>query len=222
MIASIIGENPYNWIVCEGSTDKIYLEKYFEDIKEAKKIRIVPVGGAREIKKIYGHLQASYEGFKSEATGKIILISDTNAQLVDFETSDLSHIICKRIVNTNNSDNYRTILVDVQSNPKAPPTEIEDALNGKLFYEVLKFFKNDFRDLLDFINKEATMPEIPSYFSLDLRPSEKSKLDQFFSIKSGENKLRFAEKYTSLLVGDYATPTWIQELKMMILGEGGK
>ena len=46
------------------------MEKYFEDIKVEKKLRIIPVGGAGEIKRIYNHIIAAYEDFKKEVKGK--------------------------------------------------------------------------------------------------------------------------------------------------------
>lgn len=215
IIASAIGDEPYNWIICEGSSEKQYLEKYFEDIRVNNKLRIVPVGGAGEIKKIYGHLSASYEDFKSEVKGKIILISDTDSELVEYPTKKHSNLICKRIVNIKENNTCRTRLVDIQSNPKAPKTEIEDALNGKLFYETLKEFRQDYPELLDFIREDLSVQEIPSHFALDLRPSENSKLEEFFD--KDNNKFEFAKKYSDMISDDYLTPEWIQELKDQIL-----
>ncbi len=43
VITSTIGDDPYNWVICEGSSEKIYLNKYFEDLIESNKLRIVPV-----------------------------------------------------------------------------------------------------------------------------------------------------------------------------------
>lgn len=215
IIASIIDEKSYNWIICEGTSDKKYLEKYFEDINKVKKLKIIPVGGVNEIKKIYGHLMASYEEFKSEAKGKVILISDTDSQLVEFSTSATKHIICKRIVNMKEEAGYRTLLVDIQSNPKSPPTVIEDALNGKLFYETLKSFIVEYPNLLDFVDKNGVCDEAPTYFSLDLRPSEREKLEEFLSIDN--NKFRFAEEYANRISCEYLVPDWIQELKKILL-----
>lgn len=53
VITSSMGDKPYNWLICEGSSEKIYFSKYFEDLINSKKLRIVPVGGAKEIKRLY-------------------------------------------------------------------------------------------------------------------------------------------------------------------------
>ncbi|MGK3472548.1 hypothetical protein, partial [Klebsiella pneumoniae] len=42
-----------------------------------KRLRIVPVGGASEVKKIFKHLEASYEEFKKDLKGKVFLLTDT-------------------------------------------------------------------------------------------------------------------------------------------------
>jgi hypothetical protein len=212
IISSAVREKPYNWIICEDSSEKIYLERYFEDIKKKRNLRIIPVGGAREISRIYRHLLASYEDFKTEVKGKIILISDTDLQLVEYETQDYSNLICKRIVNI--EGDHKTKLVGIKSNPKSPKTEIEDVLNGKLFHETLKQFKPNYPDLLAFIDDTHIASEIPSYFALDLRPSESAKLDEFF--EKDNNKYEFAKKYVSLLSDEYLVPNWIQELKVII------
>ncbi len=136
IITSTIGENPFNWIICEGSSEKIYFSAYFADLIASKRLRIVPVGGAKEIKKIYAHLSASYDEFKQEISGKIILISDTDEELVRYATQDFPNLICKRIVN--NASTVTTDLVGIESNPVSPPTEIEDALNGKHMFNTLR------------------------------------------------------------------------------------
>ncbi len=59
IVTSILSDEPFNWLICEGSSERIYFEKYFEDIKRDKKLRIIPVGGATEIKRIYNNLQVA-------------------------------------------------------------------------------------------------------------------------------------------------------------------
>ncbi|WP_404377995.1 TOPRIM nucleotidyl transferase/hydrolase domain-containing protein [Vreelandella aquamarina] len=63
VITSAIGDTPFSWIICEGSSEKVYLSSYFKDLIDSKRLRIVPVGGAKEIKRLYNHLSTSYEDF---------------------------------------------------------------------------------------------------------------------------------------------------------------
>jgi predicted ATPase len=69
IITSILSNEPYNWLLCEGSSEKKYFEKYFQTEIETKKLRIIPVGGAVQIKKIYQNLLVTYDDFKKEVKG---------------------------------------------------------------------------------------------------------------------------------------------------------
>lgn len=213
VITSTIGDDPYNWVICEGSSEKIYLNKYFEDLIESNKLRIVPVGGAKEIKRIYNHLSTSYDDFKDEISGKIILISDTDSQLVNYEVNNYDKLICKRMVNCESQ--RTTKLVNIHSNPVSPKTEIEDALNGKLFVETLSSFKDEYPELLGFINEDIEVTHESTYFSLDLRTSEWRNINTFFD--ADNNKFRFAKKYSENITDEYVEPSWITEIRNMIL-----
>ena len=210
VITSTIGDTPFNWIICEGSSEKVYLSAYFKDLIDTKRLRIVPVGGAGEIKRLYNHLSTSYEDFQAEISGKIILLSDTDAELVNYDVKDYPNLICKRMVNCNSS--RATKLVKIQSNPVSPATEIEDALNGRLFYQTLSTFSSEYPDQLDFlseITEEVTQES--SKISLDLRSSEWELIDQFFNLDN--NKFNFSQKYIENIGEEFEEPSWIQEIR---------
>jgi hypothetical protein len=210
VVTSILTDEPYNWLICEGSSEKIYFESYFADIKKEKKLRIIPVGGASEIKRIYNNLQVAYEDFKKEIQGKVVLISDTDAELVQYPTRDeLKNLMCYRIVNV--ESDRKTKLVKIDSNPVSPKTEIEDSLNGKLFYETLLEFKDDFPELENVLNDITDPSQESVYFALDLSPSKLKLLDNFFN--AGNNKFDFAKKYVSKIGEDYEVPDWIDNIK---------
>ncbi|WP_271301595.1 AAA family ATPase [Yersinia enterocolitica] len=80
IISSTLAEEPYNWLICEGSTEKLYLSHYLKDIIESKKLRIVPVGGAKEVKKIFQLLEVSHDDFKKDIKGKVYLLSGTDRE----------------------------------------------------------------------------------------------------------------------------------------------
>lgn len=214
VITSALNDEPYNWIICEGSSEKIYFSKYFEDILEEKKLRIIPVGGASEIKKLYQHLMISYEEFKNEiqGKGKIILLSDTDRELVQYETKKYDNLICKLLVNSM-SDRV-TKLVEINSNPISPKTEIEDVLNGKQFYDTLITFKERFPDLLSFLDEKSDISEDSVHFALDLNITESQKIETFFD--TGENKYIFAQKYADKIGNSYKVPDWINKIKSWI------
>ncbi len=213
VITSSMGENPYNWLICEGSSEKIYFKKYFEDLKNDTKLRIIPVGGAKEIKRFYNHIAVSYEDFKDEITGKIILISDTDEELVNYNVANFNNLICKRIVNKTKEED--TVLVNIHSNPVSPPTEIEDSLNGKLYFETLKTFIPEYSQLL-FLNEiKDEISESSSFFALDLKTSQSKIIKSFFD--TGNNKYLFAKRYSDALTSDYKIPEWIKEIRSLIV-----
>lgn len=210
VITSAIGDTPFNWIICEGSSEKIYLSAYFRDMIDSKKLRIVPVGGAKEIKRLYSHLSTSYEDFQDEISGKIILISDTDSQLVNYDVKNYPNLICKRMVNC--TQTRSTKLVNIQANPVSPATEIEDALNGKLFYETLCSFIEKYPEQLGFLNEiEYETSQESSRIALDLKPSQWIKIEQFFDLDN--NKFLFSKLYAEAVNDEHVVPSWIEKIR---------
>lgn len=212
VITSTISDTPYNWIICEGSSEKVYLSAYLSDLIEEEKLRIVPVGGAGEIKRLYSHIATSYEDFKDEISGKIVLISDTDAQLVRYETKAYENLICKRMVNC--QKDKVTKLVNIDSNPVSPKTEIEDSLNGLLFLNTLKTFNNSEDSELLFLSKISEVSQDSSFFALDLKTSEWEAIERFFD--AGNNKYEFSTRYCNGLSEDYIVPDWVQQIREWI------
>lgn len=210
ILSSIIAEVPYNWLICEGSSEQFYFNYYFEDEIQNNRLRIVPVGGAQEIKKIYNHLAVSYDELKEKIKGTVILLMDTDEQLLEFETKDYPKLHCYRIINK--TRDKTTELVQVSSNPKAPKTEIEDILNGSIFNKTLNEFKSEYPELLDFVNNQEK-PQIPSYFAMDLTPSQNVKMTHFFDDKP-DNKVRFAQRYIdNAKTFETSIPSWVTFIK---------
>jgi hypothetical protein len=210
VITSAIGDTPFNWIICEGSSEKIYLSAYFKDMIDSKRLRIVPVGGAKEIKRLYSHLSTSYEDFQDEISGKIILLSDTDSQLVNYDVKNYSNLFCKRMVNCEKTRS--TKLVNIQANPVSPATEIEDALNGKLFYETLFSFVGEHPENLGFLGEITDeISQVSSKIALDLKASQWTKIEQFFDLDN--NKFLFSKRYVEAINEEYTVPSWIEEIR---------
>lgn len=132
-------EPEVQWIVCEGSDDKIYLECILED---ESKIKILPVGGCGNVVKLY-QLLCTPMSEKEEAkviNGKILFLIDTDFQFkqvnkpLRLSKNDYS-ILIRRIQLDN--ENIKLIDPTIQNNPYAQ-TEIEDCLIPKVYYESLK------------------------------------------------------------------------------------
>ncbi|WP_260853774.1 TOPRIM nucleotidyl transferase/hydrolase domain-containing protein [Pantoea ananatis] len=214
LLSSATGESPYNWLICEGSSEKIYLTAYLKDLIEDNKLRIVPVGGASEIKKIYNYLSACYKEVENEITGKIFLLSDTDRELVRYEVQTFRNLHCKRFVYS--PEHGRAILVKIDSNPVSPATEIEDVLNGQVFRNTLISFAEEY-DYLDFMEEiDEPQEQLESFSAFDLKSSQKDAITQF--LDTGNNKFLFAEKYIDTLGQDSPEPEWIKEIRKVMTG----
>lgn len=216
IISSTLSDAPYNWLICEGSTEKLYLGHFLKDLVKDKKLRIVPVGGASEVKKIYQLLEVSSEDLKKEMKGKVFLLSDTDAEKLDYKVNKIDKIKCKRLLN--DPKTALTTMVDVDSNKVSPATEIENCLNGYVFSETLSFFLTSHPQLGGLLNGKDFLKNSISYFSMDLRVQEERVLDDFFN---GEGiKYAFAKKYVELTqefanaeISDITIPDWVNEIK---------
>ncbi|MDO9253049.1 MAG: AAA family ATPase [Hydrogenophaga sp.] len=48
IVSSMVRTPGYNWILCEGLSDKIYLDFYLSDLVKTQNLRIIPLGGFKE------------------------------------------------------------------------------------------------------------------------------------------------------------------------------
>lgn len=216
IIISIIQDPPYNWIICEGSSEKIYFENFFQQEITDKKLRILPVGGYEEVMKIYNYLIGPFKDSDYDKKGKIICLIDTDENRIDVDSVITNkNLHFKRLV-FNKKDN--TILYDVNSD-LTTVTTIEDSLNSIIFVETLKFFSSENQELIPLLEETNINPKsVYSKNALDLKDSEKDILKAFFNKNYGSNKLNFAKKYLELsdddLIGDEIE--WVLEIKRII------
>lgn len=216
IISSTLVDEPYNWLICEGSTEKLYLSHYLKDFIDTKKLRIVPVGGAKEVKKIFQLLEASHDDLKKDIKGKVFLLSDTDRELLSYQVNNIDKIKSKRIIN--DQQTLKTLLVDIHSVIVSPPTEIENCLNGFIFSETIKTFDTDFPFLKGLIDGKDFDNDLQSHFSMNLRPNEVQLLDEFFNAPGV--KYEFAKRYieqddwwNNTIGRPTPPPAWLEEVK---------
>ena len=211
IIASLQAEQPYNWLICEGSSEKIYFDFYLKELIEKNNLRILPVGGFREVKKIYEHLLLPLKDYKDSIEGKVYCLIDTDKKKLDFNPIEDPRlpIIFRRLLNTQDMTQLKKNHFDVNTE-----TEIEDCLNGKAFIETLKNYNDIY--IHPIISDLKNMRDINgnSSYCFDLRDSDKLVLKNFFDLDRGFRKIDFAEKYIKTLKEkDYDIPKWINEIK---------
>lgn len=127
-----------NWLIVESEEDKNYIGKH---LVTNGNLRILPVGGCAIVKLLYNYLHTpiSQKSEKANLQGKIFCLIDTDFQGVGVKDvlPDLKNNLLKlrRLqVMEDNSIMLHKIDTDIKY-----PTEIEEALIAKPFYEALKF-----------------------------------------------------------------------------------
>ena len=220
IIYGSMSDNPFNWLICEGSSEKVYFSHYFSDLVESSRLRILPVGGYSEVKKLYNHLAIAFEDFKHEMNGKVFLICDTDPTL-DSNTSyiknDSQHpkLRYRRLIN--NETNEKTELVMINSPVSSSPTVLEDALNAETFFKVLDQKIEQHPELVSLIDQgkrvEITQGNYyPSGLCLMLSVPEKRILRTFFGKNNNHMKVEFAEEYIQNIDNVDEIP-WINEIR---------
>ncbi|MCC7699058.1 AAA family ATPase [Janthinobacterium sp. EB271-G4-7A] len=214
IVSSIIRQNGYNWILCEGLSDKIYLEYYLSSLVKSHNLRIIPLGGFKEVRRAYEYLIKPLNDTAYSPTGRVLCLVDTDEQLPSVTTyNDAKYIDFKRIIY--NSKENECILVDMQNEKRSPATEIEHALDPKNFLRTVKILDDSpsvlaLREIVK--NEKYNDSSKSTYGYLDLSPSLNERMmSEYFDID--DNKVRFANAYTQ----DpwHVTPRWIEEIKLI-------
>lgn len=218
IIISVMQSNPYYWIVCEGQSEKIYFDYYFQNEIENKNLRILPVGGFKEVKKIYSYLTTPIKDPDYKVIGKVFCLIDTDKERIEVsEYSKDKNLLFERLVLRKDE----SILVDVNNVLMNPPTEIEDCLNPVIFYHTLQEFTEKYELVKNlFSKKELEFDEKYSADFFDLTKKEKELIKSFFDDHEGFNKILFAKKYVELsqkpFFNEHNSLEWIEDIKMKL------
>lgn len=197
IISSCTGSSPYNWILCEGITEKIYLESQFPDELGERRIKILPLGGKVEVKKVFDRLKTPMSDKDYEIKGKVCCFIDTDEESIEVTTdSGLKNINFLRLINDESTNT--TKLIDVDSNITSPITAVEDALSPQEYIEALREVAEEFENekiqcIISSLTPNENGQASGIYF--DLKKTELSALKIFMNAQGV--KYRLAKIYTS-------------------------
>ena len=136
VVATMLRDKPYNWIFCEGLSDKVYLSHYLSDLVENGSLRIVPLGGFKQVRRVYDYLSAPLSDKEAGFKGKALCIVDTDAQKENVELrKDTKSLFFMRIVRDESKLEVVALEADSQH---SFPTEIEFALREEVFKKLLE------------------------------------------------------------------------------------
>jgi hypothetical protein len=208
IIASITASD-YKWIICEGSSDKIYLERFFGGTNRPY---ILAVGAAKNVKKVFNYLVMALEGDRDDVKGRVFFLLDTDKQFEKFECTDgILNFKIRRLLNS--SESKRTELTQTTNSAFYPPTEIEDCLDSEVFLETLMSFSKmpEYEEIFDKFSESISIQDVgvPSGLAFNLRDSDKLVMEELFNVKGF--KIRFALKYVESEL-EYDLPAWVEEI----------
>lgn len=134
-ILSSMRSEEKNWIICEGTDDKIYLEYYLRNVPN---LQVFAVGGCANVVKMYNYLYLPFcEREENRAiNSKLLCLVDTDEHLniIDFNSSTKGEKL--KIARIQMSDDD-VLLSKLSSGGIYTPTEIEDCLDPELLYDSL-------------------------------------------------------------------------------------
>ncbi|AQU80916.1 MULTISPECIES: AAA family ATPase [Planococcus] len=138
-------------LLCEGGTDK----RYLETLLDTKKVRVIPVGGIDNVKNIFSLLVMPLKiDKKSNSIKKVLCLTDTDPNLTnntDISKDPSGNIQLKRL--QINVEKSKVDLVNLDNfNPQAAykVTRIEDVLSTKIYKKVLENLLNEILEGSDF------------------------------------------------------------------------
>ncbi|WP_150466164.1 ATP-binding protein [Francisella sp. SYW-2] len=211
IISSLQIEKSYSWLICEGTSDKLYFQHYLKKYVSNGDLIILPIGGAKEVTRIFEHLCVFTKDIKHSLKSKVLCLTDTDKSFHNFDCKVYdghNKIFLKRLCHHENSISIK----DYNMKSSFSPLEIEDCLDETTFLETLKYFakSND--------NIKAIV-EADSYntgFFNNITPLQKSTIDSFLNANKGNNKVIFANKYIEIETNYPREISWINELEKIL------
>lgn len=227
IISSGLFDNPYNWILCEGTSDRMYLQAYFSEKIEEKRLRIVPVGGVGQIYRLYKQFETlmSEKSICNNMKGRILLLSDTDPKLNHYD-----------VVNSNNLKNVRLVANDSQKTVEivnigdqmVSGADVEDGINGKILYQILRELNAKYPQELSFMDFTVDdVEDCSAVHALNLRRNEQVKLKEFFNSVDEESRQKMktivSSRYVDILKNDkkkkFSEPKWISQIRSFLFNE---
>ena len=197
--------SPYNWIICEGISEKIYFEHFFKEEIEDLNLRILPMAGQPNVIRLYKYLETPMG--EDKCLGRVFCLIDTDVRRCESINNGSDTLSIRRLSNKNNND--KTHLLKLSDNDTYP-TDIEQALNPEIFQQTISELSSSSDYQVGSIqNKDGNSDFIKNFKNLDL--------ENFFKENSGDNKVVFAKKYIELsqssTENESKIPIWINEVK---------
>ncbi|MGI2294359.1 ATP-dependent nuclease [Paenibacillus sp. GXUN7292] len=205
ILSSMRSENT-NWIICEGSDDKLYLSHYLSS--SIANLKILCVGGCSNVIKLYKYLYTPFQekDEKKAVNSKILCLIDTDDVVYDLEiNSEVKGKLKLARIQPERAGQLK--LMSVKKSGFYYSTEMEDCLKPKKYYESIKdvIGKSDNENLLELFKKfsykeGSTYSRIKNEENSILEPLELIKYEDkkplFDFLDDHHTKYLIAQNYT--------------------------
>lgn len=208
MFYSLQGEEPYNWLIVEGVSEKIYFEYFFKEEIKNQKLRILPLGGQKKVSELYEYLELPMKVKDESIKGKVWCLIDTDQTRHKEHINDgYDNLKIRRL--SNKGSNEKTDLITLK-NSDTNPTDIEQSLHPEIFQETILLLAEDEKFHISSIeNPVGNSDFIKNFKNLEI--------EDFFKLDKGKNKVIFAKKYIEISQSkddeESYIPTWIKEVR---------
>lgn len=205
---SLSKEEPYNWLIVEGISEKKYFEYFLKNEIKSKKLRILCLGGQNKVSELYEYLELPVKNEKDVLKGKVYCLIDTDQQEHKKHISDgYKNLKIRRLSNKNENDKTELLTL---SNGDNSSCDIEQSLNPVIFQKTI----NELDVEEKYKIKKIERINGNSHFTKNFKNLE---IENFFKENKGENKAVFAQKYVKVMnteekPNDFL-PNWINEIK---------
>jgi len=199
----------YNWIICEGISEKIYFEYFFKNEIENNNLKILSVGGQSKVSELYEHLEIPIKSQITDLYGKVFCLIDTDSERhKEHIGNGNKHLKIRRLYNEKIIKETELITLN---NNKTIPTDIESSLNIGIFSETLEKLEVNEK----YLNKNDNINECQNTSKDSFKNFD---LPDYFKENNGENKIIFAKKYISIMKiknnDEKYMPNWVKEIKL--------
>ncbi|WP_455810617.1 ATP-dependent nuclease [Clostridium butyricum] len=142
-ILSCMRADKTNWIICEGTDDKLYIEHYLKD--KIENLKVFSVGGCGNVIKIFKYLYTplSERDESEEINSKVLCLIDTDDIVVSLECDSQTKNKKLRIARLQADNQYKVGLKNLDPNGNHISTEIEDCLNPKILFKAIEQIVNN-------------------------------------------------------------------------------
>lgn len=205
---SLSKDDPYNWLIVEGISEKIYFEYFFQEEIQSKKLRILCLGGQSKVSELYKYLELPVQNEKSILKGKIYCLIDTDQ--IGHEPrlgNGYKNLVIRRLSNKNTCEKTELLQLDNSDNSIC---DIEQSLNPLVFQETIeKLNVEEKYKITKIVNNKGNTHFIENLKNLDIK--------HYFTENEGANKIIFAKKYIEIMSNKdeiaLYIPEWIKKIK---------